>query len=81
MNSRIAFRMILVSKEIRELMFKQKHKMFPDDSRLKDVTEVSGKEVRVGENRFGNVLALTQSKNLDIREVLECLLSFIHCPH
>lgn len=36
--------MILLSKEIRELMFKQKHKMFPDDSRLKDVTEVSGKE-------------------------------------
>lgn len=36
--------MILLSKEIRELMFKQKHKMFPDDSRLKDVAEVSGKE-------------------------------------
>ena len=73
--------MILLSKEIYELMFKQKHKMFPDDNRMKDVIDISGKEVRIGKNVFGNVLAFTESANLDIREVLECLPGCILCPH
>lgn len=81
MSSRIVFGMILLSKEIYELMFKQKHKMFPDDNRMKDVAEISGKEVRIGKNVFGNVLAFTESANLDIREVLECLPGCILCPH
>lgn len=55
--------------------------MFPDDNRMKDVTEISGKEVRIGKNVSGNVLAFAESANLDIREVLECLPGCILCPH
>lgn len=69
-SSRVVFGIILLSKEICELEFKQKHKMFPDDKRMKDVTEISGKEARMGKDVFGNVLAFTESANLGIREVL-----------
>lgn len=73
--------MIRLSKEIYELMLKQKHEIFPDDNRMKDVTEISDKEVRIGRNVFGNMLVFTESANLDIREVLECLPGSILCPH
>lgn len=62
--------MMLLLKEICELMFKQKHKMFPYDNGMKDVREISEEEVRIGKNAFGNVLAFTGSVNLDIRELL-----------
>lgn len=60
--------MILLTKEIYELMFKQKHKIFPHDNRMKDVTEISGKEVRISKNVFGKMLAFTQGANLDIEK-------------
>lgn len=62
--------MMLLLKEVYELMFKQKCKMFPYDNRMKDVREISEKEVRIDKNAFGNVLAFAGSVNLDIRELL-----------
>lgn len=44
--------------------------MFPYDNEMKDVREISEKEVRIDKNAFGNVLAFTGSVNLDIRELL-----------
>jgi len=73
--------MVVLSKEIYELMFKQNQKMFPDDNRMKDVTDISGKEVRMGKDVFGNVLAFTESANLVIREALECVPGCILCPY
>lgn len=69
-NSRNVFRIMLLLKEIYELMFQQKHKMFPYDNRMKDVKGISEKEVRIDTNAFRNVLAFTESVNLDIRELL-----------
>jgi len=39
-SSTIVFRIILLLKEIYDLMYKQKHKTFPDDYRRKDVTDL-----------------------------------------
>lgn len=72
---------MLLWKEIYELMFKQKHKMFPYDNRMKDVRDISEKEVRIDKNPFGTVLAFTGSVNLDIRELLQCLPGSVLCPH
>lgn len=80
-SSRIVFGTILLLKEICELEFKQKHKTFPDDKRMRDVTDILGKEVRMGKDVFGNVLTFTESANLDIGEVLEFLPGCILCPH
>lgn len=62
--------MMLLLKEVCELMFKQKDKMFPYDNRMKDGREISEKEVRIDKNAFGSVLAFAESVNLDIRELL-----------
>lgn len=45
---------MLLLKEIYELMFQQKHKMLPYDNRMKDVREISEKEVRIDKDAFRN---------------------------